>query len=411
MKNIRNRFKKQLLTAVLAIVFTASGVLPALAATSYVKTISVTLDIDLEVGDSFTDLTTGYTGDDCDIKISNNSRYDIAGAEWSTSADEAVLGKTYNIKITLDALGDYEFNSSYSSSKVTVKGGTFVSAKRSSKDVLVLTVKTKPVEGTLEEPDEAYWQSSSSRNAKFGYAKWSKVDNAAYDVTLYRNDKVVHKVTSLKATTYNFYPYMTKEGDYKFRVRAVPISDTVDEYADKSEWVDSDTLYVDEDEVSDGSGQEASDSTGSTVSSNPDQVGWILSGGKWFFRYPDGTYLRDSWGKINGKWYLFDSTGEMLTGWHNRKGLYYYMNADGAMLTGWIKDNNIWYYLNSDGAMQTGWLQDGDKTYYLDQNGAMITGWREIGGEFYYFHPDGHKAVNEVISGFYVDQNGVWKRP
>ena len=73
MKNIRNSLKRQLLMAVLAVLFTASGVLTAFAATSYVKTISVTLDLDLKAGDSFTDLTTGYSGDDCDIKISSNS--------------------------------------------------------------------------------------------------------------------------------------------------------------------------------------------------------------------------------------------------------------------------------------------------------------------------------------------------
>lgn len=411
MKNMQKSLRKRLLMAAVAVLFTVSSVFPAFAATTYVKTISVTLNLDLQAGDGFKALTTGYTGDDSDVKISSNTRYDISDAVWSTSADEAVIGKTYTIKITLDALGDYAFSSSYSSSKVTVKGGTFVSAKRSSSDRLVLTVKTKPVEGTLEEPDEAYWQSSNSRNSKFGYAKWTKVDSADYDVTLYRNSKVVHRVTDLNASSYNFYPYMTREGDYTFRVRAVPGSDSIAEYANKSEWVESDTLYVDDDEVSDGSGQETSGNSGSTVSAGTDQVGWILSGGKWFFRYPDGTYLRDSWGKINGKWYLFDGSGVMLTGWHNRKGVYYYMNSDGAMQTGWLKYNNTWYYLNGDGAMQTGWLKDGDKTYYLDQSGAMLTGWKEIGGSYYYFHSDGHKAVNEVISGFYVDQNGVWKRP
>lgn len=41
----------------------------------------------------------------------------------------------------------------------------------------------------------------------------------------------------------------------------------------------------------------------------------------------------------------------------------------------------------------------------------MATGWQEIDGQIYYFYPDGHKAANEWISGFYVDPNGVWNRP
>ena len=81
------------------------------------------------------------------------------------------------------------------------------------------------------------------------------------------------------------------------------------------------------------------------------------------------------------------------------------------MFTGWLLNNNIWYYLNPDGSMKTGWLTDNGKTYYLNASGAMLTGWQEVGGLYYFFHGDGHKAVNEYISGFYVDHNGVWQRP
>ena len=51
------------------------------------------------------------------------------------------------------------------------------------------------------------------------------------------------------------------------------------------------------------------------------------------------------------------------------------------------------------------------RKYYFDSNGVMQTGWQNIDGNIYYFHPDGHMAVNEVISGFYIDPNGVWIRP
>ena len=56
-------------------------------------------------------------------------------------------------------------------------------------------------------------------------------------------------------------------------------------------------------------------------------------------------------------------------------------------------------------------IQLGNLSYYLYGNGAMATGWQEIDGQIYYFYPDGHKAANEWISGFYVDPNGVWNRP
>lgn len=404
-----NRLRKAAGIITSAALISVMGAQTALASTSYVSNVSIRLNIDLEAGESLPTPDCGYTDEDgCEVTISSNSKYAIENAEWTKDEDDVELGDTYSLKVTLSALGDYEFKSSYTSSKVTVKGGTFVSAKRNSDDELVVTLKSRAAKGILEEPDDVEWVSQNSSNAKFGYATWDKVTDAKYDVTLYRNEKVVHKVTDWSSTTYNFYPYMTREGDYTFRVRAVPKSDTVDEYADKSTWVFSDELYVDEDEVSDGSGQGVEDAT---TSSSEDAVGWILSNGKWYFRYPDGTYLRDSWGKINNVWYLFDSNGQMLTGWHNRNNQYYYMNSDGGMKTGWLLDGGKWYYLKGDGAMAVGWVADGDKTYYMESSGAMATGWKEVDGEFYYFHPDGHKAINEVISGFYVDYNGIWHRP
>ena len=410
-----NKTKKLLALALSTALITSMGAQTAFAS-SYINSVTITLDINLVDGESLPVLEPGYTGESGpEVKVSSSAKYEIANVEWVKDVDEAEMGKAYNLKVTLDAEDDYEFKSSYSSSKITVKGGTFVSARRGTyDDELIVTLKTKKTEGTFAAPSDPEWKTQNSKNNRFGYASWDKVKNASYDVVLYRNEKVVHRVESLTTTTYNFYPYMTKEGEYTFRVRAVPSTTDMASYANKSEWVYSDDLYVDDDEVSDGTGQgQTTTESGSATPNvtNPDQVGWIASGGKWYFRYPDGSYLRDSWGKIGGIWYLFDSNGEMLTGWHNRNGHYYYMSSSGAMYTGWLLDKNIWYYLNPDGSMQTGWLTVDGKTYYMEASGAMQTGWKEIGGQYYYFHADGHKAVNEVISGFYVDHNGVWKRP
>lgn len=410
----RNRMSRIFALALSTALLASLGAQTALAA-DYINSVSITLDIDLMDGEGLPVLHDGIVGEDGpEVKISNNTRYEIAEVAWSKDVDEVEMGKAYNLKVKLDALGDYEFKSSYSSSKVTVKGGSFVSARRGdTSDELIVTVKTKKAEGIFEEPADVDWKSVNFKNAKFGHAGWDRVVDAAYDVTLLRNGSVVHRVEDLKKTTYNFYPYMTKKGDYTFRVRAVPSTTEMESYATKSEWVYSDELYVDADEVSDGTGQGQEDVTESKTPniSNPDQVGWIKSGNKWFFRYPDGSYLRDSWGKIGGVWYLFDNSGEMLTGWHLRNDHYYYMNSSGAMYTGWLLDKNIWYYLNPDGTMQTGWLTVDGKTYYMEESGAMATGWKEVQGQYYYFYPDGHKAINEVISGFYVDHNGIWVHP
>lgn len=410
-----NRSKRMLALALTTGLLMSLNTQAALAS-SYINTITVSIDIDLVEGDDLPRLATGYNDEDVEVKIAENNRYDLEYAEWSNDSREVEMGKTYNLKITLDAEDDYEFRNTYNASKVKVKGGTFVSARRGrTSDELVVTVKTKPAKGTFDVPDDVDWKNTNSSKGNFGVASWGRVEDAAYDVVLlYNDDKVVHRVDDIKRTTYNFYPYMTKEGDYSFRVRAVPSTDEMASYATKSEWEYSDTLYVEKDEVSDGTGQGLEDTgnNGDTpVITNPELVGWIASNNKWFFRYPDGTYLRNCWGKIDGIWYLFADNGEMLTGWHNRNDRYYYMNSSGAMHTGWLLDNNIWYYLDPDGAMHTGWLTVNGATYYMENNGAMATGWKEVDGQFYYFYPDGHKAVNEVISGFYVDHNGIWHRP
>ena len=420
-RNMLNMTKKGTKIIVASALMAAMMAQPVMAA-STISSVSVKLNIDLQDGDGLPNLEWGddesANQDTLEVVIPANKRYKIADVEWSKDdVDEAELGKTYKLKVTLESTDEdeYVFKSSYAASKVTVKGGSFVSARRNDADQLVVTLKTNEVEGILAEPEDPRWLSENFRNDKFGYAKWDSVSDAAYQIQLLRNEKVVHRVSDWKSTSYDFYPYMTKEGDYQFRVRAVPKNDDVNKYADASEWTYSDEMYVDEDEVSDGTGQgQQVDTPAANTGSAPTgitQVGWIKNDGKWFFRYPDGSYLRDSWGKIDNKWYLFNNAGVMLTGWQKVNNVWYYLNPSGDMLTGWLRDNNIWYYLNPDGSMKTGWLNDNGKTYYLNGSGAMLTGWQEIGGLYYFFHADGHKAVNEYISGFYVDYNGVWQRP
>lgn len=404
---------RQISVGLIAVVcFAVLGIQTVFAASSTISSVSITVDVDIAADESLPSLTTGYTGDTgFEVMVPSNDKYDIDKAKWTSDVDEAKIGGTYTMKVYLKALNDYRFSGSYPSSKVKVKGADYVSAQRSGSGTLVVTLKTKPAEGTLDTPDEAYWESTRYSSSQFGRAKWDAVKNAAYDVYLYRGSKVVYKATDVHSTSYNFYPYMTTKGTYTFRVRAVPSSDSVSKYADKSDWSYSDELYVEEDEVSDGSGQDKNNAGSQPTAPETNQVGWIQNSGRWYFRYPDGTYLTDSWGLISGVWYLFDSTGAMQTGWQQRNGVWYYLNSSGAMQTGWFKDGQTWYYLNADGAMQTGWVTLGENVYYCYDNGAMATGWITVDGNIYYFYPDGHRASNAVVDGFYVDGNGIWKKP
>lgn len=406
---------KQLTAVTLAVSLLGLCVpLEALAASA--KTISsVTIYAGLEEinsGDTLPSETSFKTNEGSGNYVyTNNSRYEVNDLNWVTSdSKEMEIGSEPKMKVTLRATDsdEYAFKGGYQSSNVSVKGGTFVSANRSGTDTLYVTFKFKPVKGTYESPDDAAWKDSG-----YGSAKWSSVNHSsgAYDVYLYRGSTVIKKVEDLKATSYNFFPYMTKEGTYSFKVRTVPHTDSEKKYGKKSDWTESDEIYLPAEKVSDGSGQE-----NGTPASNG-EVGWIKNGNAWFYRYPDGSYQKNNWSKINNKWYLFDANGAMTTGWQQRNNLWYYMDGEGAMFTGWLLYNNKWYYLNPsqtsgvEGAMLTGWIVDNNKWYCADASGAMLEGWQQVDGNWYYFYPgDCSKAVNTTISGFPVDENGIWHK-
>lgn len=75
--------------------------------------------------------------------------------------------------------------------------------------------------------------------------------------------------------------------------------------------------------------------------------------GQWedtkFYR-KDGTYPKDEYEYINGKWYFFDENGDRVTGLMRNKenGNFYYFYSDGVMAerTGWIElPDQTWIYV------------------------------------------------------------------
>ncbi len=50
-----------------------------------------------------------------------------------------------------------------------------------------------------------------------------------------------------------------------------------------------------------------------TVNSTYQTLGsWILSGNRWQFKRPNGTFAKSSWIRDNRKWYYIDNTGTWL---------------------------------------------------------------------------------------------------
>lgn len=388
---------------------------------------------DLEIGDELSDSAESY------VSVSDNRYYTLDDAEWLDDIRSLKVGDEPRMRVYLSSSGYetssksydtvYNFRGSYTSSNVRISNGEFLSAaKRDSNETLEVVLRVKAIKGTYDAPEDVYW--SSSR----GVAKWDAPENGSgyYDVICYRGSSTVKKLTGYHGTSYNFYPYMTKEGDYSFKVRTVGGENVSTSVGKNSDWIESDSLYIEAGQVSDGRGQTNEDENGGGPSldgnaypngtGNATVAGWVASDGYWYFRYPNGDLVKDGWLKLDGKYYMMDAQGRMLTGWQlNKYGIWFFLNSDGTMRTGWLQDGGHWYFLNTtpddwEGCMVRGWWTLGDKKYYFNDSGIMVTGWYQIDGKWYYFYPEGstggaygYLAKNTTIGSFRVNAEGVWE--
>ena len=421
-----------LLTAVAACTLVSTMTVPA---ATEIKKISVKVSAKLTLGETLPNISI-RVDKDADVYVDAGAKtYQVEDAEWISSTDrELKIGDEPRMRVYLSMVNEDEncFKKTYSSSTVSVSKGTFQSVDVDG-DQVVVELLTEGVKGTYDAPDAAWWDSTG-----LGYAAWDRPDvgTGTYEVQLFCGKSSMYKNSALTGTSFNFYPYMTKAGDYTFKVRTVPTSDNGKKYGTKSDWMESSIQTVSAEYVSDGSGQtkasskkSSSSTTSTTGGSGPGegsvmQAGWLQQDGVWRYRMPDGTYEKDRWKNMDGVWYRFDSTGRMMTGWYNESlQKKFYFNADGSMAKGWVKIGSRWRYFIPDGASEgmmyfNNWLVQDGKTYFMDEEGMMVVGWKRINGGYYYFYPkddkEGHKegqmAQDTVIEGFYVDVSGNWRQ-
>lgn len=446
----------------LCVCLAAAAPVDALAATKPINSVNVKVSSNLKAGNTLPDIQTGSgSAPEGGVLVSGGgSTYTVVSAEWlDSSSKELVAADEPRMKVTLEPedVSEYYFLASYKASNVKVSGGSFVSARREG-DNLVVTLRINPVKGDYDSPKDVYWNEKN-----LGEAVWEKPENGSghYEVQLLRENKNVFKVEDTSSTRYNFYPYMTQTGSYTFKVRTIPSTEQQKKYGKRSDWLESGELEITDRYVSDGKGQQNKDST---MVKGADTVGWVKEeGDRWIYRLPDGNLCRGGWRDISGQWYFFDMDGYMATGWrqvdgrwhylhengqmavgwnringkwyffHNNSqdgqtegamigpgwqvigSWYYFFNEDGSAYTGWLQQNGKYYYLNEldnslQGAMFTGWMERDGKTYYLDSNGERASGWCQIDGSWHYFYPEtGEMARSTEVSGFAVDENGVWR--
>ena len=354
---------KRLAAAALA----AAMVMTALPMTAFAATSisSIKLDIDSNIssGDSDSDVEVSTHSDSAHYEVSDVEVTNEPSGEWKDSSRP-------KLKVTITADDDYKF-SSISKSDVTLYGsdGTVTSIKKSDDD-LIVNITLDRLEDSDDDDDddddddyeldvsEAAWDESMGRAVWDGAA-----DAKKYELRLYRGGAQIASVTTTNEY-YNFGSYFTSAGNYQYQVRAVHGS------SNKGSWESSEYFYADSATASyiltnyGNASNASSSSSGSgpsgTSSGTQTAIGtvvpastgmWILDNTGWWFMRANRTWPAGTWELIDGKWYLFNAAGYMLTGWQQLGNLWYYLGTDGAMrISSWI-DNQ--YYVNADGV----WVQ------------------------------------------------------
>ena len=451
--------KKRTMAMVILTAFCLCLIPEKVMATDAINSVSIKVGLNIEAGDRLPDIQIDKTSADCYV-TAGSKEYKVTEAAWVTSTSkDMTIGEEPKMNVTLTPSNESDayFKSSYEATKIKVNGGSYVSAKRQGSD-LVVTLRAKAIKGLYAEPEDVGW-----KDTRLGLAVWSKGDNTsgAYEVWLYQGKKIIYKKEQVTATTYNFYPYMTEEGTYSYKIRSIPFKQDELKNGKKSNWVESDELVIRDRDVSDGTGKEADRKSDGTASTEP-KSGWEQQSGVWFYRHKDSTLQVNSWMALDNVWYRFDQNGKMVTGWFILDSDIYYLDANGAMLTGWQKINNVWYYFYPDnghegpqgaaavnwqvidgytyffsnqGAMQKGWINQAgrwyylnaipanlegvmmkglftrdEKTYYTGEDGIMATGWQKVDGYWRYFNQDGSMAVKTTVDGYPINEEGVWEQ-
>ena len=116
------------------------------------------------------------------------------------------------------------------------------------------------------------------------------------------------------------------------------------------------------------------------------KTGWLQSGNVWYYLKSSGAMATNEW--VDGGVYYVDANGIYIPGktqttgsWQKDNTGWLYRNADGSYPTDkWEEINSKWYHFNTSGYMETGWITTGDLWYHLAESGELTCGYPN-GGE------------------------------
>lgn len=289
-------------------------------------------------------------GDPVDDRLINIScgNAQILEYYWQNARhDPWEAGDVPEIHVTLTPYAGYFA----SSTKVYVSGysAKLKSKRYESRDSLTCVIKLPAVKADgkdLSMPEDLFWESNNT-------ARWNSVFNAnSYDVRLLRNGNTV-TTQHVSSVRYNFRSYMTREGDYTFRVRAKNGNKS-------SNWTDeSDSIYVDEYQAKRNQGYDPT----------PDPSPIIPGPGP-------GAYTNYWRTDIYGQWHVYDRYNNMLS--------------------------NCWFCDDLKTGLKNQW-------YVIDASGNLVTNGllRSASGNFYSVEttPGENYGMIRNVSGVY---NGIY---
>lgn len=141
---------------------------------------------------------------------------------------------------------------------------------------------------------------------------------------------------------------------------------------------------------------------------------WLKADGKWYYFQSDSTMATDTW--IDN--YYVDASGVWIPSkekptdkWITSGNRKWYRHADGSYTKNdWEVIDGKYYRFDNEGWMVTGWQKIGNVTYYMDKTTGERygEGWHWIDGNCYYMNANGEMAVDTWIDGYYVDESGKW---
>lgn len=252
-----------------------------------------------------------------------------------------------------------------------------------------------------------------------GSAVWDSNSNAkTYQVRLYRGNS---SLTSARTTSENYYRFtssISRQGDYRFEVRAVGSGSRY------GGWVSSPSWYVSASEARDLKYYSSDGPGGSTYGSGwgPGVAGSYYDG--YYNGYYDGYYGNSYSGTPGGYnggpgvagGSSYNGGPGAVGGYNGGPGVSGGSGYTGApgVITGsgshWCLDQYGWWYQFADGTYPRNCWQSIDNRWYcFNESGYIRYGWIQHNQNWYYCGPDGALLSNtRTPDGYYVGEGGVW---